>query len=100
MTKVVTAHSTSLDGCIAGADDRPEQPLGVGGDRLFRWFSDGDTPSRYYPGFKMSAVSAAFFDEGVSRVGAVIAGRRTYDISEAWGGSGPMPGVPLFVVTH
>jgi dihydrofolate reductase len=100
MTKVVTAHSTSLDGCIAGADDRPEQPLGVGGDRLFRWFSDGDTPSRYYPGFKMSAVSAAFFDEGVGRVGAVIAGRRTYDISEAWGGSGPLPGVPLFVLTH
>jgi dihydrofolate reductase len=100
MTKVVTAHSTSLDGCIAGADDRPEQPLGVGGDRLFRWFSDGDTPSRYYPGFKMSAVSAAFFDEGVSGVGAVISGRRTYDISEAWGGSGPMPGVPLFVLTH
>jgi dihydrofolate reductase len=48
----------------------------------------------------MSAVSAAFFDQGVSRVGAVIAGRRTYDISEAWGGSGPMPGVPLFVLTH
>ena len=100
MTKVVAAHSTSLDGCIAGADDRPKQPLGVGGDRLFTWFSDGDTPSRYYPGFKMSAVSAAFFDQGVSRVGAVIAGRRTYDISEAWGGSGPMPGVPLFVLTH
>jgi dihydrofolate reductase len=100
MTKVVTAHSTSLDGCIAGADDRPKQPLGVGGDRLFNWFSDGDTPSRYYPGFKMSAVSAAFFDEGVSRVGAVISGRRTYDISEAWGGSGPLPGVPLLVLTH
>ena len=100
MAKVVTAHSTSLDGFIAGADDSPEQPLGVGGDRLFTWFSDGDTPSRYYPSFKMSAVSAAFFDEGVGRVGAVIAGRRTYDISEAWGGSGPLPGVPLFVLTH
>jgi dihydrofolate reductase len=100
MTKVVTAHSTSLDGFIAGADDGPGQPLGVGGDRLFRWFSDGDTPSRYYPGFKMSAVSAAFFDEGVGRVGAVISGRRTYDISDAWGGSGPLPGVPLFVLTH
>jgi dihydrofolate reductase len=100
MTKVVTAHSTSLDGFIAGADDGPGQPLGVGGDRLFKWFSDGDTPSRYYPGFKMSAVSAAFFDEGVGRVGAVISGRRTYHISDAWGGSGPLPGVPLFVLTH
>ncbi len=73
MTKVVTAHTTSVDGLIAGADDSPEQPLGVDGDRLFSWFSDGDTPSRYYPSFKMSAVSAAFFDEGVGRVGAVIA---------------------------
>jgi len=63
MTKVVTAPSTSLDGLIAGADDSPEQRLGVDGDRLFSWFSDGDTPSRYYLSFKMSAVSAAFFDE-------------------------------------
>jgi dihydrofolate reductase len=91
MTKVVTAHSTSLDGCIAGADDSPEQPLGVGGDRLFTWFSDGDTPSRYYPGFKMSAVSAAFFDQGVSRVGAVITGRRTYDISRPGAGAARCP---------
>jgi hypothetical protein len=59
MTKVVTAPSTSLDGLIAGADDSPEQRLGVDGDRLFSWFSDGDTPSRYYLSFKMSAVSAA-----------------------------------------
>ena len=92
---MVTAPSTSLDGLIAGADDSPEHRLGVDGDRLFSWFSDGDTPSRYYLSFKMSAVSAAFFDEGVGRVGAVIAGRRTYDISKAWGGSAPSPGVPL-----
>jgi hypothetical protein len=55
MTKVVTAPSTSLDGLIAGADDSPEQRLGVDGDRLFSWFSDGDTPSRYYLSFKMSS---------------------------------------------
>src|SRR6266542_224902 len=100
MTMVVTALSTSVDGFIAGADDGPEQPLGIGGQRLFKWYSDGDTPSRYFPSFKLSAASAKFFDEGASRVGAVIAGRRTYDISDAWGGTGPMPGVPLFVLTH
>jgi dihydrofolate reductase len=100
MTIVVTGHSTSIDGFIAGADDSPEHPLGAGGDRLFDWFSDGDTPSRYYPEFKMSAASAAFFDEYAGRVGAIITGRRTYDVSDAWGGSGPLPGVPLFVLTH
>lgn len=100
MTSVVTALSTSLDGFIAGADDSPKQPLGVGGDRLFTWLFDGDTPSRFNPEFKMSAASARFFDEGVANVGAAITGRRTYDVAEAWGGSGPMPGIPLFVVTH
>ena len=100
MTKVLTALSTSVDGFIAGADDRAAQPLGVGGDRLFSWLNDGDTPSRFAPMLTMSAASAAFFDEGVARVGAAITGRRTYDVSEAWGGIGPLPGIPLFVVTH
>jgi dihydrofolate reductase len=100
VTSVITALSTSLDGFIAGADDSPKQPLGVGGDRLFTWLFDGDTPSLINPEFKMSAVSARFFDEGVAKVGAAITGRRTYDVSDAWGGSGPMPGIPLFVMTH
>ena len=46
MTKVLTALSTSVDGFIAGAEDSAQQPLGVGGDRLFSWLTDGDTPSR------------------------------------------------------
>ena len=100
MTRIVTALSVSLDGFIAGPGDGPGQPLGAGGARLFDWYTGGDTPSRYYPSFKLAAPSAAFFDEGVGRVGAVISGRRTYDIAGAWGGRGPLPGVPLFVLTH
>jgi dihydrofolate reductase len=107
MTTITTAHSTSLDGFIAGAGDSPDSRAadamrrhGAAGDRLFNWLSAGDTPSRANPSFKMSAPSAEFFDEGVSAVGAVIAGRRTYDVSGAWGGRGPMPGIPLFVMTH
>jgi dihydrofolate reductase len=97
---IVTALSTSLDGFIAGADDGPGRPLGAGGERLFDWLTDGDTPSRHYPEFRMAPASAEFFDEGADGVGAVISGRRTYDISNAWGGRGPLPGVPLFVMTH
>ena len=37
MTIVMTGLSTSLDGFIAGGDDSPELPLGIGGDRLFKW---------------------------------------------------------------
>ncbi len=87
MTMVATGLSTSVDGFIAGADDSSEQPSGIGGERLFNWLRDGDTPSRYYPSFKMSAVSAKFFDEAVGRVGAVITGRRTYNVSRAEAGA-------------
>jgi dihydrofolate reductase len=100
MAKVVTGVSSSLDGYIAGPHDGAELPLGAQGERLFEWYSDGDTPSRYYPNFRMSAESAHFFDLMAGRNGAIISGRRTYDISNGWGGAGPMPGVPLFVLTH
>jgi dihydrofolate reductase len=90
----------SLDGCIAGPDDGPGLPLGRGGEALFTWFGAGDAPSRFYPSFRMSAASAAYFDAFADRIGAVISGRRTYDISNAWGGDGPLHGVPLFVMTH
>ena len=59
MSKVLTALSTSVDGFIAGAHDSPQQPLGNGGEQLFAWLFDGDTPSKHAPGFRMSAVSAA-----------------------------------------
>jgi hypothetical protein len=49
MPTVATGLATPVDGFIAGADDSPDQPLGVGGDRLFKWFGDGDTPSRTQP---------------------------------------------------
>jgi len=100
MTQIFTALSASLDGFIAGPDDGPDRPLGRGGMRLFDWYSDGDTPSRFYQSFKLSAASAEVFDAMAGRVGAVISGRRTYDITDGWGGDGPLPGAPLFVLTH
>jgi hypothetical protein len=89
MTKVVTAPSTSLDGLIAGADDSPEQRLGSTATDSSAGSATVIRPAGYYLSFKMSAVSAAFFDEGVGRLSAVIAGRRTYDISKAWGDPRP-----------
>jgi hypothetical protein len=49
---------------------------------------------------KMSTASAAAFDGFIARIGAVISGRRTYDVSNGWDGEGEVPGAPLFVVTH
>jgi dihydrofolate reductase len=98
--KVAAAVAVSLDGFIAGPGDSPEEALGLNGDRLFTWFYDGDTPGRFYPWMKMSAPSAAAFDGFIARIGAVITGRRTYDVASAWHGEGEVPGAPLFVVTH
>jgi dihydrofolate reductase len=94
MSVIGTALSTSLDGFIAG-------PEGAAADAgLHGWLTAGETPSQFNPSFKMSGPSAEFFDQGVAATGAVVAGRRTYDLSQAWGGRGPIPSSRLFVVTH
>jgi dihydrofolate reductase len=100
--KVGTGFSSSLDGFIAGPNDGPGQPLGEGGERLFEWFSGGDTEYRL-PGtemvFRVSPQSAEMLREAHAGMGAFVTGRRTFDIANGWGGSPPL-GVPTFVVTH
>jgi dihydrofolate reductase len=99
MSKVFSAHAVSVDGYITGRDARPGQGLGDGGT-LFDWYSDGDTPSRVFDFFKLSAPSARVFDALAGRVGAVVAGRNAYEDSERFGGGSPHPGAPLFLVSH
>ena len=96
----MTGLLVSADGYIAGPDDRPGQPRGAGGSRLFDWYFDGHRPSRLYPGFRLSALSAEYFDRFASAIGAVVTGRRTYDIAGGWNGAGPLPGAPVFVLSH
>ena len=102
MGKVSTGLSMSLDGFIAGPNDGPERPLGEGGERLFAWYSGGDTEYRL-PGtdmvFRVSPASAELLREAHAKMGAFVTGRRTFDISNGWGGRPPLD-VPTFVVTH
>jgi dihydrofolate reductase len=102
MGKVSTGLSMSLDGFIAGPNDGPERPLGEGGERLFEWYSSGDTDYKL-PGtemvFKVSPQSAELLREVHATMGAFVTGRRTFDITNGWGGRPPL-GVPTFVVTH
>src|SRR5215207_11216397 len=99
---VSTGLSMSLDGFIAGPNDGPGSPLGEGGERLFAWYSGGDTEYRL-PGTEMvvrvSPQSAELLREAHSKMGAFVTGRRTFDIANGWGGNPPL-GVPTFVVTH
>jgi dihydrofolate reductase len=100
MTQVFSALSVSVDGYITGPHPSPAQPLGTGGGRLFDWYGDGDTPSQVFPDFRLWPASARVFDAVAARVGATIAGRKTYDDSGGWGGGGPHPAAPLFVLSH
>jgi dihydrofolate reductase len=75
----------SLDGFIAGPDDIAGQPAGRKGELLFAWDEDEATAR---------AVHAEY-----EATGAVLSGRRTYDLVNGWGGD-HHDGVPMFIVTH
>ncbi len=102
MSKVVFENSVSLDGFVAGPNDTPDNGLGDGGDALFAWYNLGDTEFPL-PGtpmvFKISRASADFLREEWGKLGAMVAGRRMFDIAGAWGGQ-PPGGKNCFIVTH
>ena len=102
MGKVIFDNSISLDGFVAGPNDNPENGLGDGGERLFRWYEMGDTPVPLQGTdmvFKVSKASADFMQEEWGKLGAMIAGRRMFDIAHGWGGY-PPGGGPTFILTH
>ena len=99
MSKIFSAHAVSVDGYITGRGPGPGRGLGDG-SVLFDWYGDGDTPSRVFGGFRLSEPSARVFDAGAERVGAVVAGRNTYDDSDGFGGGSPHPIAKLFVLSH
>ena len=90
MGSVIYDKSMSLDGYIAGANMRVEAGLGDDGERLHDW------------AFKDPA-GMELIQREVGNLGAVICGRRTYDMSiPNWGTDGPTSEarVPVFVLSH
>lgn len=99
MSKVFSAHAVSVDGYITGRDPGAGRGLGDGA-MLFDWYFDGDMPSHVFDGFRLSEPSARIFDALAGRVGAVVAGRNTYEDSDHFGGGGPHPTARLFVLSR
>ena len=96
MSRVVLSMSMSVDGFITGPDDGIEHGLGVDGERLHAWLSDGGVdPGSYRP---VDTAGATVFDE-LMATGAVIVGRRTFEFAGGWAGD-HHDGVPIFVFTH
>jgi dihydrofolate reductase len=95
MSKVIAIMSMSLDGFVADRDD--------GVAEVFDWyFSSGDvefqTGGSDAMTFKVSAPSAEHIRALWSELGAVLTGRRTFDVAHGWGGNHAWG--PAFVLTH
>ncbi|WP_315098376.1 dihydrofolate reductase family protein [uncultured Cellulomonas sp.] len=89
---VRVSSSVSLDGFSAGPDVSRDAPMGVGGGRLHRWLFPAG-------GGEVGGADAEVSAQLRARTGAVVVGRRTYDIGVDLWGDTPFP-VPTFVVTH
>ncbi len=94
MSHVVVSATMSIDGFVADEQDGIEE--------LFGWYSNGDVvleTAREDMSLSLSPEDAAFFKESHGKLGALVVGRRLFDITDGWSGLHPL-GVPVVVVTH
>jgi dihydrofolate reductase len=94
MSKVVAIMSMSLDGYVADVNN--------GVAEVFDWYASGDveihTGGADAMTFKLSRPSAEHFRALTSELGAVLTGRRTFEVAHGWGGDHAWG--PAFVLTH
>jgi len=96
MSKVVAIMSMSLDGYVADEND--------GVAEVFDWYFSGDVeipmPSeRSHMTFRVSAPSAEHVRGLMAEVGAMLTGRRTFEVADGWDGQHPFD-VPAFIAAH
>ncbi len=100
MGKVTVDMSMSLDGFIAGPNDSVERPLGEGGERLHQWLYDlASWRERHGLTGGKTDTDAEVLEESFKNTGAVVVGRRMFDVANGWGDNPPFH-LPLFVITH
>jgi dihydrofolate reductase len=95
MSKVIAIMSMSLDGYVADRND--------GVAEVFDWqFTSGDveinTGGADAMTLKVSGPSAEHIRTLTSELGAVLTGRRTFEVAQGWGGNHAWG--PAFVLTH
>src|SRR3954469_18845238 len=95
MSKVVALMSVSLDGYVADRND--------GVAEVFDWYvNSGDVEFRTGGSdpmtFHVSEPSAQHLRGLWSELGAVLTGRRTFEVADGWGGNHAWG--PAFVLTH
>ncbi|WP_026402426.1 dihydrofolate reductase family protein [Actinomadura rifamycini] len=94
MGKVLTHMTMSLDGFVADPNDQ------VG--ELFDWYETGEinvpNPNETVS-FQVDEAGAQMLRDLTENCGALVAGRRLFDIADGWGDKHPA-GAPVVVVTH
>ncbi len=100
----------SLDGYVAGPDQSPDNPLGVGGEQLHEWlFATRNGRQMMGEDGGDDGVDNDFITEGDDGIGATIMGRNMFGpIRGDWGdgqwrgwwGDEPPYHHPVFVLTH
>jgi dihydrofolate reductase len=83
----------SLDGFIAGPNDDVSH--------LFRWYFSGEREIPIQDGnmsLRVTPESAEVLEDAFKQTGAMVAGRRMFDLSQAWAGHPPF--APAFILTH
>jgi len=98
VSATVLYMSVSLDGFIAGPNERPDNGLGDGGERLHDWFLTGGAADAIEAARRVGGVNGKVMDEAMA-TGAVVAGRGTFEPAGGWGGD-HHDGVPIFILTR
>lgn len=82
MSKVIAIMSMSLDGYVADQQD--------GVDQVFDWYFSGEEEIQAGGAdamtFHLSPPSAQHYKSLVHELGAVLTGRRTFEVAQGWGG--------------
>lgn len=95
MSKTIAIMSMSLDGFVADSND--------GVAEVFDWYMNSGDVEIHVGGsdpmtFKVSEPSARHLHGLIAELGAMLTGRRTFEVAQGWGGNHAWG--PAFVLTH
>jgi dihydrofolate reductase len=95
MSKVTCDIGMSVDGFVAGPNQRKDEPLGDGGESLHRWMFE--EPDAHAAEIKAITAAGAF----IMGRNMFASGRGAWDLEwKGWWGDEPPYHAPVFVLTH